>query len=59
MIYHGKQETRTNIKEAIAEFKNMETIIECYQNQQYHTLLIGDFNAKIGSDEKGVQNGDK
>ena len=22
-------------------------------------ILIGDFNAKIGSDEKGVQNGDK
>ena len=59
MIYYGKQESRTNKEEAIAEFKNIEIIIECQQNQQYHTLLIRDFNAKIGSDEKGIQNGDK
>ena len=59
MIYYGKQESRTNKEEAVAEFKNIETIIECYQKQQYHTLLIGDFNAKIGNDEKGIQNGDK
>ena len=56
MIYYGKQESRTNKEEAIAEFKNIETIIECYQNQQ---LLIGDFNDKTRSDEKGIQNGDK
>ena len=59
MIYYGKQESRTNKEEAVAEFKNIEAIIECYQRQQYHTLLIGDFNAKIGNDEKGIQNGDK
>ena len=59
MIYYGKQESCTNKEEAVAEFKNMETIIECYQKQQYHTLLIGDFNAKIGNEEKGIQNGDK
>ena len=29
------------------------------KKKQYHTLLIGDFNAKIGNDEKGIQNGDK
>ena len=34
--------------------------MECYQNQEYNTLLlIGDFNAKIGSHDKGIQNGDK
>ena len=59
MIYYGKQESRTNKEEAIAEFKNIETIIQCYQNQQYHTLLIGHFSCKIGSDEKRIQNGDK
>ena len=59
MMYYGKQESRTNKEEAVAEFKNIEAIIESYQKQQYHTLLIGDFNAKIGNDEKGIQNGDK
>ena len=29
MIYYGKQESRTNKEEAIAEFKNIEIIIEC------------------------------
>ena len=29
MIYYGKQESRTNKEEAIAEFINIETIIEC------------------------------
>ena len=59
MIYYGKQESRANKEEALAEFKNIETIIECYLNQKYHTLLIADFNAKIGRDEKGIQNGNK
>ena len=59
MIYYGKQEIHTNKEEANAEFKNIETIIEYYQKQQYHTLLIGDFNTKIDSEEKGIQNGDK
>ena len=59
MIYYGKHESRTNKEEAVAEFRNIETIIECYQKQHYHTLLIGDFTAKIVSDEKGIQNGDK
>ena len=58
MIYYGKQESRTNKEEAVAEFKNIEAIIECYQKQQYHTLLMGDVNAKIGNVEKGIQNGD-
>ena len=29
MIYYGKQESRTNKEEAIAEFKNIKIIIEC------------------------------
>ena len=44
-----------NKEEAISEFKNTETRIKCYQNQQYHTVLISSFNAKIGSDKKGTQ----
>ena len=36
-----------------------KAITECYQNQEYNTLLIGDFNAKIGSNDKGIQNEDK
>ena len=59
MIYYGKQGSCTNKEEAVTEFKNIETITECCQKQQYHTRLIGDFNAKIGNDEKGIQNGDK
>ena len=59
MIYYRKQESGTSKEEAIAEFKNIDPITEYYQNQQYHTLLIIDFNAYIGSDEKGIQNGDK
>ena len=59
MIYYRKQESGTSKEEAIAEFKNIDPITEYYQNQQYHTLLIRDFNAYIGSDEKGIQNGDK
>ena len=59
MIYYGRRESYTNKEESVTEFKNIETIIEWYQNQQYHTLLIEDFNAKIGSDEKGIQNEDK
>ena len=51
-----KQESCTNKKEAIAEFKNIETIVEYYPNQKYHLLLIGEFNAKTGSDEKGMKN---
>ena len=31
MIYYGKQESCTNKEEAVAEFKNIETVIECYQ----------------------------
>ena len=59
MIYYGKQESRTNKEEAVAEFKNIETITECYQKQHYHTLLMGDFNGKIGNDEKCIKNEDK
>ena len=36
-----------------------KAITECYQNQEYNTWLIGDFNAKIGSNDKGIQNEDK
>ena len=58
-IFYGKQESHKNKEEAIAEFKIMQTITKHYQNQQYQTLLIVDFNAKIGSNEKGIQNGEK
>ena len=54
-----EDEKVTQTKKNQLQNSKTETIIEWYQNQQYHTLLIGDFNAKIGSDEKGIQNGDK
>ena len=58
LINYQKQESYTNKEEAIAGFKNIENMIEYYQNLQHHTLLI-DSNGKIGSDKKSIQNGDK
>ena len=36
LIYYGRQESWKDTEEANTEFRNIEIIIEYYQNQQYH-----------------------
>ena len=57
-IYYGKQESRSSAEAISDELHLLETETARFASQQHHVLLLGDFNAKIGSDNFGIPNGD-
>ena len=58
-LYYGKQESRSTKKESENEFNQISTCTKnCIDNNSY-VLILGDFNAKIGNDQEGIENGDR
>ena len=58
-LYYGKQESRSTKKESQNEFNQISTCTKnCIDNNSY-VLILGDFNAKIGNDQEGIENGDR
>ena len=57
-VYYGKQETHSAEK-TLDEYNMLENRIVSYIANDTHVILLGDFNAKVGSNEKGIKNGDK
>ena len=57
-IYYGKQESRFSEEAISDELHLLETETARFASQQHHVLLLDDFNAKIGSDNFGIPNGD-
>ena len=56
-LFYGKQERRNNNTTLDEEFKIIERhLCQYIENNQNQTLLLGNFNAKIGNGEQGIPN---
>ena len=58
-LYYGKEESRSTKKQSENKFNQISTYTKnCIDNNSY-VLILGDFNAKIGNDQEGIENGDR
>ena len=56
-VFYGKQETdAADITQD--DYITLQDQISSYLSQNYHIILLGDFNAKIGADDIGIPGGD-
>ena len=58
-LYYGKQESRSIKKEPENEFNQISTYTKSCIDSNSYVLILSDFNAKVGNEEKDIVNADR
>ena len=58
-LYYGKQESRSTKKESENEYNQISRYTKNCIDSNSYGLILGDFNTKIGNDQKDIVNGNR